>query len=218
MSNPRSAPEPPGGKVDVKLYYARNSRAVRVAWLLEELGLDYRVQKFTIGDKAMRDPAYLAIHPAGRVPALEDNGVVLFESGAIIQYILARYGGGQLEPPLESPDFAAYLQWFHYCEGMIMVPINTLVVETVLLPADRRNEVNVKRAGKLLDQALQTVEAHMRRHDYLAGDFSAADIMTGHAILVARDLIGADFSDKPNLADYADRLLQRPALRRALSL
>ena len=208
----------PAGKARVKLYYARNSRAVRVAWLLEELGLDYRVQKFTLGDRTMRDASYLAIHPAGRVPALEDDGVTLFESGAIIQYLLARYGGGQLEPPMDSPDFAAYLQWFHFCEGMIMVPINMLVVETVFLPTERRSELNVKRAGKLLDQSLQIVEAHMRRQDYLAGEFSAADIMTGHAVIVARDLIGADFTDNPNLADYADRLLHRRALRRAMAL
>lgn len=202
----------------MKLYYARNSRAERVAWLLEELGLDYRIQKFTLGDKAMRDPSYLSVHPAGRVPALEDNGTTIFESGAIIQYVLARYGHGRLEPPHDSPEFAAYLQWFHFCEGMIMPHVNILVVETMLLPPDRRTEINVKRAGKLLDQMLHIVEAQIRRRDFLASDFSAADIMTGHAVIVARDLIGADFGDKPNLADYADRLLQRPALQRAMSL
>ena len=203
---------------NVKLYYARNSRAVRVAWLLEELGLDYEIARFTLGERAMREPEYLKVHPAGRVPTLEDGEVTIFESGAIVQYLLARHGNGRLAPPVDAAEFPAYLQWFHYCEGMIMVPINTLVVETILLPPERRTEVNVRRGGKLLNQMLMPIEAHMQGRDYLAGDFSAADIMTGHAVIVSRDLLKADFSDKPALAAYADRLLDRPALQKAMNL
>lgn len=201
----------------MKLYYAQNSRAVRVAWLLEELGLDYEVERFTLGERAMREPDYLGIHPVGRVPVLEDGDVRLFESGAIVQYILARHGGGRLAPAVESAEFPAYLQWLHYCEGMIMGPINSLVVETVLLPPERRTEINVKRATKLLDQVLMPVEARMQGRDWLAGDFSAADIMTGHSVIVSRDLVKADFGNKPNLDAYADRLLARPALQRAMA-
>ena len=138
----------------MKLYYARNSRAVRVAWVLEEMGLDYEIQKFELGDRAMRAPEYRAVHPMGRVPALEDREVTLFESGAIIQYLLARYSNGHLAPTTNSRDFPDYLQWFHYAEGMIMPPMNTLVVETILLPPERRTEINVKRATKLLNQML----------------------------------------------------------------
>ncbi|MFV0515483.1 MAG: glutathione S-transferase family protein [Jhaorihella sp.] len=202
----------------MKLYYAQNSRAVRVAWLLEELGLDYETIKFTLGEPAMREPGYLKLHPAGRVPTLEDGAVTIFESGAIVQYLLARHGNGRLAPPVDAPEFPAYLQWFHYCEGMIMVPVNTLVVETILLPPERRTELNVKRAAKLLNQMLTPLAAHIQGRDYLAGDFSAADIMTGHAVIVSRDLLKADFSDKPALSAYADRLLERPALQRAMNL
>lgn len=202
----------------MKLFYAQNSRAVRVAWLLEELGLEYEIEKFTLGDRAMRDPDYLKVHPMGRVPALDDGGVTIFESGAIVQYILARYGTGRLVPEVASPDFPTYLQWFHYCEGMIMPPINTLVVETMLLPPERRTELNVKRAAKLLGQMLTVVEAHLQGRDFLAGDFSAADIMTGHSVVVSRAMTLADFTDRPNLAAYADRLLLRPALQKAMSL
>ena len=201
----------------MKLYYARNSRAVRVAWVLEEMGLDYEIQKFELGDRAMRAPEYRAVHPMGRVPALEDREVTLFESGAIIQYLLARYSNGHLAPTSNSRDFPDYLQWFHYAEGMIMPPMNTLVVETILLPPERRTEVNVKRATKLLNQMLAAVDQHMAGREYLTSQFTAADIMTGHAVIMAAEL-GADLSDKPNLPGYIDRLRNRPALKVAWTL
>lgn len=161
----------------------------------------------------MRGPEYLAVHPLGRVPAFEDDdGTRLFESGAIVQYVLARYGAGRLAPEVSSRDYAPYLQWFHYAEGMIIPPVNTLVVETVLLPAERRNPVNFERAVKLLGRMLETVDAHLAGREFLAGAFSAADIMTGHATIVAAKL-GADVSDKPNVRAYIERLNARPALQ-----
>ena len=201
----------------MKLYFAPNSRAVRVAWLLEELGLDYELERFQLGDKAMREASYRAVHPMSRVPALQDGEVTLFESGAIVQYLLARHGNGKLQPVVDSPDFPQFLQWLHYAEGMIMPPINTIVVETILMPPERRTELNVTRATKLLNQMLTAVDAHMEGRDYLAGDFSAADVMTGHACYVSGGL-GADHSDKPNLAAYVERLKARPAFQKALAL
>jgi glutathione S-transferase len=198
----------------MKLYYAPNTRAVRIVWLLEELGLSYELERFTLGDRAMRSPEYLKINPMGRVPTLQDGEVTISESGAIVQYILARYGEGRLVPETSSADFPAYLQWLHYAEGMIMPPVNTIVVETVLLPPERRNDVNVERATKLLTRMLTAVDARLAGRDYLAGAFSGADIMTGHASTVAARL-KADLSDKPNLAAYIERLNARPALQRA---
>ena len=139
---------------------------------------------------------------------------MLFESGAIVEYVLARHGGGRLVPPVASAEFPRYLQWLHYAEGMIMPPVNTIVVETILLPEARRNPVNVDRATKLLARMLAAVEAGLDGRDYLAGEFSGADIMTGHACTVAVKL-GADISDKPNVAAYVARLNARPALQRA---
>jgi glutathione S-transferase len=199
----------------MKIYYAPNTRAVRIVWLFKELGLPYELETFQLGDRKMRSPEYLAVHPLGRVPALEDDdGTRLFESGAIVQYVLARYGAGRLVPEVSSREFAPYLQWFHYAEGMIMPPVNTLVVETILLPAERRNQVNVERAVKLLGRMLETVDAHLAGREFLAGAFSGADIMTGHATIVAAKL-GADVSDKPNVRAYIERLNARPALQAA---
>ena len=198
----------------MKIYYAPNTRAVRIVWLFEELGLDYELERFKLGAPEMRAPDYLKVHPMGRVPALEDGDTTIIESGAIVQYVLAKYGDGRLVPDVASEDFPAYLQWLHYAEGMIMPPVNTIVVETVFLSPERRNQVNVDRATKLLTRMLGAVDARLDGRDYLAGDFSGADVMTGHACIVASRL-GADVSDKPNLSAYIERLNARPALQRA---
>lgn len=198
----------------MKIYYAPNTRAVRVVWLFEELGLPYELERFTLGDASMRDPAYLKVNPMGRVPTLRDGDVTIFESGAIVQYVLARHGQGRLAPPVQSPHFPAYLQWLHYAEGMIMPPVNTIVVETRLLAPEKRNPVNAERAVRLLSRMLGAVNTHMEGREYLAGEFSGADIMTGHACTVAARL-GAELADKPHLAAYIERVNARPALKRA---
>lgn len=198
----------------MKIHHAPNSRSVRAVWLFEELGLPYELEVYPLGDRSMRSPEYLKIHPMGRVPALEDGDVTIFESGAIVQYVLAKYGNGRMQPDVSSPDFADYLQWLHYAEGMLMPPVNVVVVETIFLPEERRNQVNVDRATKMLSRMLAAVEQNLEGRDYLTGAFSGADIMTGHACIVSARL-GGDISDKPNVTAYIDRLQARPALQRA---
>ena len=199
------------------LHYAQNSRAVRVAWLLEELHLEYKLKKYALGDKAMRSPEYLEINSLGRVPTLEHDGLTLRESGAIIQYLLAKFDQNKFSPKSDSKSFPSYLEWLHFAEGMIMPQINVIVVETILLPPERRNEVNVKRAKKLLSKMLDSVEDHMSGREYLIEHLSGADMMTGHAVIMSEKL-GVDFTEKTNLKNYVSRLMERPALKKAWSL
>lgn len=202
----------------IKIHHAPNSRSVRAVWLAEELGLPYELQLYKLGDPAMRAPEYLAKHPMGRVPAVEDGGVTIFESGAIVEYLLARHGGGKMRPATDSADYPTYLQWLHYAEGMLMPQVNVIMVETFFLPPERRNDENVARATKLLTRMLTAVEAHMADgKEYIAGDFSGADIMTGHACIVSKRL-KADLSDKPNVAAYIERLSARPAYQKAAAI
>jgi glutathione S-transferase len=199
----------------MKIHHAPNSRSVRAVWLFEELGLPYDLQLYKLGDPAMRAPEYLQKHPMGRVPAVEDGDVTIFESGAIVEYVLSRHGQGRLRPSVDSADFPGYLQWLHYAEGMLMPQVNVIMVETFFLPPERRNDENVSRATKLLTRMLTAVEAHMADgKEFLAGDFSGADIMTGHACIVSKRL-KADLSDKPAVEDYIKRLTSRPAYQRA---
>ena len=204
-------------EINMKLYFAPNSRAVRIAWLLEELGLEYELEKYTVGDRALRTPEYYKIHPMGRIPVLEDGETRIYESGAIVQYLLARHGNGKFVPEADDPSFAEYLQWLHYAEGSIMGQVNILVVETILLPPEKRNDVNVNRALKLLRVALGNVDKRLQDREYLIGSFSGADIMTGHACFGAMKA-GAEIDDYGQLKAYIDRLLARPALKKARSL
>jgi len=198
----------------MKIYHAPNTRSVRILWLFEELGLSYELEHYKLGDPEMRTPEYRKIHPLGRVPVLEDGAVKIFESGAIIQYVLEKYGQGKFIPTSDAPNFARYLQWFHYAEGMIMPQVNIIVVESILLPEERRNKVNLDRATKLVTRMLTAVDEGLEGEEYLAGEFSGADMMTGHACIVSARL-GADISDKPNVAAYIERLNARPALKTA---
>ncbi len=201
----------------MKLYFAPNSRAVRIAWLLEELGLEYDIEKYSVGDRALRTPEYYKIHPMGRIPVLEDGETRIYESGAIVQYLLARHGKGKFAPSVDDSSFPEYLQWLHYAEGSIMGQVNILVVETILLPPEKRNDVNVNRALKLLKVALGNVDNRLQDREYLTGTFSGADIMTGHACFGAMKA-GAEIDDYKQLRAYIDRLLERPALKKARSL
>jgi glutathione S-transferase len=197
----------------MKVYFAPASRAVRTVWLLEEIGQTYELERFTLGQKEMRGPDYAKVNPNGRVPTLIDGDVTISESTAIAQYLGAKYAP-DLTPGPNDANFATYLQWLHYAEGMIMPPINNYVVETILLPPERRNDEIAARALKLLNRTLGAVEAHMEGRDFIAGDFTVADTITGHAIIMSRRL-GADFGQRPNLSAYADRLEVRPAFKSA---
>jgi glutathione S-transferase len=198
----------------MKIYHAPNTRSVRIVWLCEELGLDYELEMFKLGDGSMRDPEYLKVHPMARVPSLADGDVTIFESGAIVEYLLTKHGNGRMRPEVNSPDFPTYLQWLHYAEGMIMPHVNILVVETRLLPEPKRNPVNIERSTKQLTRMLGAVDKAMDGKEFLAGNFSGADIMTGHACTVGARL-GGDISDKPNVEAYIKRLNDRPAMQKA---
>jgi glutathione S-transferase len=201
----------------LKLHFAPNSRAGRIVWLLEELGLEYDLNKMAFHPKDLKSDEHRKRHPLGRVPVLEDGDVSIYESGAIVEYVMARYGDGGLKPAVEAPEFPEYLQWFHYCEGMVMPPINTIVVQTILLPPDRRNEEALGQARKLLTRALAPVDAALEGREYLIGDFSAADVMLGHAIFMANRL-GCVSDEMSNLKAYVERIAARPAFQTAINM
>jgi glutathione S-transferase len=201
----------------MKLHFAPNSRAGRIVWLLEELGLPYEINKMAFHPKDLKSDEHRKRHPLGRVPVLEDGDVSIFESGAIVEYVLARHGDGGLKPAVDAPEFPEYLQWFHYCEGMAMPPINTIVVQTVLLPPDRRDETALAQAQRLLSKAVAPVDAALEGRDYLIGDFSAADIMLGHSLFMANRL-GQVPDEMKNLKAYVKRIEERPAFQTAITM
>ena len=198
------------------LHFAPNSRAGRILWLLEELQLPYKLNRMDFHPKDLKSDEHRSRHPLGRVPVLDDGDVSIYESGAIVEYVLERYKNAGMKPSTDAPEFPAYLQWLHYCEGMVMPPVNTIVVQTVLLPAARRDETALAQAQKLLNRSLVPVEEALEGKEYLIGDFSAADIMLGHACFMANRL-GCVTQEMANLKSYVARIAQRPAFDKAIN-
>ena len=201
----------------LKVHFVANTRAGRIVWLLEELGLEYEVNIMPFSKEGLKSEEHRSRHALGRVPVLEDGDISIFESGAIIEYILARHKDGGLKPDVNSPEFPAYLQWFHYCEGMVMPPMNQIVVQTILLPPDRRDENVLLQAQKLLSKALAPVNEALAGKDYLVGDFSAADLMLGHSCFMANRL-GCVSDEMANIKAYVAKIEARPAFIKSIEM
>ena len=201
----------------IKLYLTPNTRAGRIAWVLEELNMEYELEILPFTKEGLKSPEHRARHALGRVPVIEDGDISIFESGAIIQYILDRYDNKGLKPEIDSNEYPYYLQWFHYCEGMVMPPMNQIVVQTVLLPEDRRDEKVLNQATNLLSKALTPVNEFLENRDYLIGDFSAADCMLGHSCFMA-NRFGTVSNDMQNIKRYISNIESRPAFQKAIML
>jgi glutathione S-transferase len=201
----------------LKLHFAPNSRASRISWLLEELELPYELNAMAFHPKDLKSDEHRSRHPLGRIPVLDDGDVSIYESGAIVEYILERHKNGGLKPAVDDPNYPYYLQWFHYCEGMVMPPVNTIVVHTLLLPPERQDEKVREQAKRLLTKAWAPVDDALEGKDYLIGNFSGADIMLGHAAFMSNRL-GCVTDEMPNLKAYVQRITDRPAFAKAIAM
>ena len=201
----------------IKLYLTPNTRAGRVAWLLEELEMEYELEILPFTKEGLKSPEHRARHALGRVPVIEDDDVTIFESGAIIQYIIDTYDHKGLKPDVNSPKYPYYLQWFHYCEGMVMPPMNQIVVQTILLPADRRDETVLNQAMNLLSKSLKPLNEYLEDKDYLIGQFSAADCMLGHSCYMA-NRFGTVSEEMTNIKNYVKNIESRTAFQKAIAL
>ena len=199
----------------IRLYHVPQSRSARILWLLEELGLEYEIESLSMQDGSMKRPEYLAVHPLGRVPALRDGEVTLFESGAIAQYLLEKYGQGRLEPAADSPERPAFLQWLHWSEATLMIPVSEYIRFGVRPPEPERNPAAAEIARGRAHEALRALDAALAGREFLLeSGFSAADVMMSAGVRIAR-ILGLLPEDSANLAAYLDRLEQRPAYPRA---
>ncbi len=201
----------------LKLHFAPNSRAGRIIWLFEELSLPYEINKMAFHPRELKSDEHRKRHPLGRIPVLEDGDITIYESGAIVEYVLERHKKDQLKPDINSIEFPYYLQWFHYTEGMVMPPINTIVVHTIILPEDRRDETVLSQAQRLLQKSLAPINENLKGKDYLIGSFSAADIMLGHACYMANKL-GCISDEMTQLRQYVERISNRRAFKTAIAM
>lgn len=198
---------------DITLYHIDGTRSVRIRWLLEEMGLPYRLAVLTHEDRA--GASYRAIHPFGRVPALRDGDVALFESGAIAEYLLQRYDDGTLSPPVDTAEGAQHLSWMHAAEGTLLNLVAEYSIQTKWLPPERRSPETAAFAAKRLDPLLTALEQTLTQRPYIAGEaFRAADVMIGHAVYACGHLELLP-QEAVALPAYRDRVTARPAFATA---
>lgn len=212
----------------ITVHHLNNSRSQRVLWLLEELGLDYEVRRYERDPATMlAPPALKAVHPLGKSPVVEIDGQVLAETGAIIDYLVERQGGG-LAPAAGTPAHQNYRYWLHYAEGSAMpLLLLKLVFERLrgravplpLRPFARMLAAGVEKSfiAPQLRTHLDHMEQALHRQDWFAGgEFSAADIQMSYPLEAAAARAGLDPS-RPRLMDFLSRIHARPAYARALA-
>ncbi|HBZ44529.1 MAG TPA: glutathione S-transferase [Maritimibacter sp.] len=199
----------------IRLHAVPGSRSFRVHWMLAELGIEPEIETYRIGDGSLGTEDFRAVNPAGRVPALEIDGMTLIESGAIVEYLCETRGAALWRAPGDA-ERADWLQWLHYAET-VAVLVQNLNLQQVFLPdPSMRSPTVIGMEVRRLATVLKPLEARLGRQDYmLAGGFSGVDVMYGFAIEAAFHYVHRDRF--PALQAYAARLADRPAYQAALS-
>jgi len=212
----------------ITVHHLNNSRSQRVLWLLEELGVPYEIRHYQRDAKTMLAPPSLrAVHPLGKSPVITDGGRTVAESGAIIEYVVERHGGGRLAPAPGTPERLRYTYWLHYAEGSAMPPLvmklvfsrlKTAPVPFFLRPVVKGIATKVTRGfiDPQIRLHLDYMEGELAKDEWFAGrEFSAADIQMSFPLEAAATRGGLD-AGYPKLSAFLERIHARPAYRRAL--
>ena len=212
----------------ITVHHLNNSRSQRVLWLLDELGVAYEIQRYQRDPKTMRAPPELReVHRLGKSPVIteREDGRTVAETGAIIDYVLERYGRGRLVPPPGGPERLRYTYWMYYAEGSAMTPLLLKLIFSRMpqnAPALLRGLVGRiarEAQGTLVDPELKAHMDHWEHElttsEWFAGpEFSAADIMMSFPLEAAASRAGA--ASRPSIKAFLDRIHARPAYRAAL--
>jgi glutathione S-transferase len=193
------------------------SQSDRIVWLCEELGIPYDLRHYE-RDPVTRlaPPEYRALHPFGTAPVITDGDLVLGESGAIIEYIIAKYGAGRFALTKNDPEFANYLFWFHFANGSMMPAHMVDLVVNLLGTASSPTVVDALRDRS--NRAHDLVEKRLGEADYFAGKtFTAADIIMLFPLTTMRLFAPRDLSRYPQTRTYLERIGKREAFKRAMT-
>lgn len=202
----------------ITVYHLSESRSERIVWLLEELSVPYELIEFKRLVPSMEaPPEYRALHPMGTSPMIGDEGRILVESGAIVEYIVERYGNGRLVPQRNTPEHTRYVQWMHFSEGMAM---SGLMNEALLCMsgADAARAPVLGSLRRRNDRMMDYINDELGKSRYFAGDeFSAADIMMTFIFPVYIRFLQRPLAPYPNAVQYMRRIEGRAAYERAMS-
>ena len=195
----------------ITVHHLNDSRSQRVLWLLEELAVPYEIKHYQRdATTRLAPPELKAVHPLGKSPVVTDEGQTIIESGAIVDYLIRRHGGGRLQPAAGTPQFNAYQQWLHYAEGSAMLPL------MLKLYVSRLGEAGAPLAPRIdseIANHLGYVEQALKGRQWLIGDdLTGADIQMSFVGEAARGLRAA----YPGIDAWVKRFQARPAYRRAL--
>ncbi len=198
------------------VHHLGKSQSERIVWLCEELEIPYELKRYTRDARTMlAPPEYKALHPIGAAPVITDGDVVLAESAAVVDYIIAKYGNGRLTLGASDPDFAQFLYWFHFANGTLQPGLGRLMILNRLKLADDNPILAAMKART--DLAFDLVEARTGEAEYLAGSqFTSADIMMVFSLTTMRYFQPYDLARCPNIVKYLARVSARPAYRRAM--
>jgi glutathione S-transferase len=197
----------------ITVHHLNNSRSQRILWLLEELGVPYKIEKYRrLSPVPLAPPELKKVHPLGKSPVITDDGHTIAESGAIIEYVLDRHGDGRLRPARQSDDYVRYSEWMHYAEGSAMLPLLLQLYAGYL--------------GEAAASLRPRIDSETANHlSYIAGavngrDFIVGNSLTGADIQIAFVLEVAEargvLNDFPALKSYLTRLQARHAYKRAI--
>lgn len=198
------------------VHHLGKSQSERIVWLCEELGIPYELKLYD-RDPVTRlaPPEYKALHPMGTAPVITDGDLVLGESGAIIEYIVAKYGNGRLTLPPDHPDFAQFVYWFNFANGTLQPATGRcMILGRLDLPHDNP----VARGSKArMDLALGLVQSRLAKADYFAGaEFTTADIMIVFTLTTMRLFMEFGLAPYPAILGYLQRIGRREGYRRAM--
>jgi glutathione S-transferase len=192
-------------------------RGFRVVWLLEEMGLAYRLRSVDLLAGVENDPEFLAVNPAGFIPAIQDGAVTMVESIAIMECLMARYGPTPLAPDARSPAFPAYQQFLHLGEAGLAASAYFVGGARRLAPEAERNNWSARQALYVFQSRLGLVKRQLARSPYLAGEtFTAADISVVYALEQAQRSAGIALGDAEQA--YVGRAIERDAYKRAMDV
>lgn len=199
------------------VHHLGKSQSERIIWLCEELAIPYELKIYD-RDPVTRlgPPEYKALHPLGTAPIITDGNLVLAESTAIMEYLMAKHGSGDLVPATSADNFGDYLYWFHFANGTLQPNLGrSMIVRRLNAPADNPAVQFVDARRELV---LDLVEERLGEKDFLAGDaFSAADIVTVFSLTTMRLFLPFDLTPYPNILAYLQRIGARDAYRRAMT-
>lgn len=201
----------------ITVHHLGVSQSERIIWLCEELEIPYRLDRYDRDpDTRLAPAAYKKLHSLGTAPIISDGDLVLPESGAIIEYIIRKYGGGKLAIAPEDPAFADYVFWFHFANGSMMP--NMMIGLIVALSGGSDEHPIVKTLKNRANQGLDLIEQRLGKVPYFAGDrFTAADVIMLFPLTTMRAFSPVDLGQYPNLKAYLQRIGERPAYKRAMA-